>query len=127
MQPPAGQTCGKYLEAYATAAGGSIYNPSATSDCQYCALSNADQYLASVSISYTTRWRDYGIVFSYIVFNIFMAVLLYYLMRVRKGSGKGIGEKLKPILGLFKKDPKKENKGSEKKKAPQDPAGTILP
>jgi hypothetical protein len=51
-----------------------------------------------------------------------MAVFLYYIIRVRKGSGKSIAEKLSPILGLFKKDPKKENKGSEKKKAPQDKA-----
>jgi hypothetical protein len=106
---------------------GSIYNPNATSDCQYCTLTNADQYLASSSISYSTRWRNYGIGFSYIAFNIAMAVLMYYFFRVRKGSGKGLAEKLKPILGLFKKDPKKETKGVEKKKAPQDPAEPILP
>jgi ATP-binding cassette subfamily G (WHITE) protein 2 (PDR) len=127
MQPPAGQTCGQYLQAFANATGGSIYNPGATADCQYCTETNADQYLSGVSITYSTRWRNYGIGFSYIIFNIFMAVLLYYLIRVRKSSGKGIGERLAPILGLFKKDPKKENKGSEKKKAPQDPAGKILP
>jgi ATP-binding cassette subfamily G (WHITE) protein 2 (PDR) len=114
MQPPAGMTCGAYLGPYASAAGGSIYNPSATSDCHYCSISNADQYLNSVAISYSTRWRNYGIVFSYIVFNIFMAVLLYYLVRVRKGSGKSIGEKLAPLLSLFKRDPKKEKKGVEK-------------
>jgi ATP-binding cassette subfamily G (WHITE) protein 2 (PDR) len=45
----------------------------------------------------------------YIVFNIFIAVLLYYLIRVRKGFGKGIEEKLAPVLGLFKKDSEKEN------------------
>lgn len=53
--------------------------------------------------------------------------MLYYLIRVRKGSGKGVGEKLAPILKLFKKDASKENKGAEKKKAPQDPAEPILP
>lgn len=60
------------------------------------------------------------------MFNIVVAVLLYYLIRVRKSSGKGIGEKLSPLLGLFKKDPKKENKGSEKK-ALQDPTEKIVP
>jgi hypothetical protein len=65
--------------------------------------------LQSVAISYSTRWRDYGIGFVYIVFNIFIAVLLYYLIRVRKGFGKGIEEKLAPVLGLFKKDSEKEN------------------
>ena len=127
MQPPSGQTCGQYLGPYAQVAQGRIYNPDATADCQYCTIGNADQFLSSVSISYSTRWRDYGIGFSYIFFNIFAAVLLYYLIRVRKGSGKGLGEKLAPILKLFKKDASKENKGSEEKKAPQDPAEPILP
>lgn len=100
-------------------AGGAVYNPNSMSDCQFCALTSTDEYLGQVAISYSTRWRDYGIVFAYIVFNIFMAVVLYYLIRVRKGSGRSMGERLKPILGLFKKDPEKENVGSEKKKAPQ--------
>lgn len=111
--------CGDYLSAYVNASGGAVYNPAATSDCEFCTATIADQFLSSVAISYTTRWRDYGIGFAFIVFNIAAAVLLYYFVRVRKGSGKGMGEKLKPILGLFKKDPKKENTGSEKKKAPQ--------
>jgi ATP-binding cassette subfamily G (WHITE) protein 2 (PDR) len=127
MQPTAGKSCGEYLGAFQRVAMGSIYNPNDTSDCQYCPLANSDQYLASVSISYTTRWRNYGIGFSYIVFNIFMAAVLYYLFRVRKGSGKGMGERLQPLLGLFKKDPSKENTGSEKKKAPMDPAEPVLP
>lgn len=102
MQPPNGDTCGTYLESYARAAGGSIYNPEALSDCQYCSSSNADQFLSSVSISYSTRWRDYGIVFSYIAFNIFMAVLLYYLIRVRKGSGRGLKERLEGLGKVFR-------------------------
>jgi ABC-type multidrug transport system permease subunit len=127
VQPPAGDTCGSYLQSYAEMAGGSIYNPNDTSDCRYCSASNADQFLSSVAISYDTRWRDYGIGFAYIVFNIFMAVLLYYFFRVRKSSGRGLKEKLAPVLGLFKKDPEKENKGEERKKAPQDQGGKILP
>lgn len=54
MQPPAGETCGNYLRSYASQAGGSIYNPKATADCQYCSSSNADLFLSSVSISYNT-------------------------------------------------------------------------
>ena len=107
--------------------GGSIYNPAATSDCEFCTASVADQFLAGVSISYSTRWRDYGIGFAFIFFNIFAAVVFYYMFRVRKSSGKGIGEKLAPVLKLFKKDAKKENKGSEKKKTPQSQGQKILP
>jgi ATP-binding cassette subfamily G (WHITE) protein 2 (PDR) len=128
MQPPAGSTCGTYLQAYAQAAGGAIYNPGATADCQYCPLVNTDQSLAATNVYYSERWRNYGIGFAYIIFNIFAAVLFYYLIRVRKGSGKGLGEKLAPVLKLFKKDPEAENKGTEKKKeAPQAKGGSISP
>ncbi len=108
MQPPTGQTCGQYLNDYALRSGGSIYNPNATADCQYCAVSTADQFLASVAIMPSQRWRNYGIGFSYIVFNIFMAVVLYYVFRVRKSSGSSGG-------GLFKMF-KKKGKEPERKK-----------
>merc|ERR1711939_816862 len=87
MQPPSSLTCGEYLSPYAS------------SDCEFCTARVADQFLSSVAISYTTRWRDYGIGFAFIFFNIAAAVLLYYFFRVRKSSGKGVGEKLKPVLG----------------------------
>ena len=50
FNPPSGLTCGAYLNPYATAAGGQLYNPAATANCQYCQLTNADQYLASSNI-----------------------------------------------------------------------------
>lgn len=46
FNPPAGQTCGEYLAQYLANAPGQLANPSATQACQYCPLSNADQYLA---------------------------------------------------------------------------------
>ena len=127
MQPPANLNCGTYLGPYAQAAGGQVYNPLATADCQYCAQTSSDQSLNASNIYYGTRWRNYGIVFAYIFFNIFMAVFLYYMIRVRKGSGKGLKEKLAPVLALFKKDAKKENTGTEKMKAPQATGESILP
>jgi ATP-binding cassette subfamily G (WHITE) protein 2 (PDR) len=84
FQPPAGSTCGDYMSAYlATSPGGTLYNPAATSDCQYCALSTAEQFLASDQIFYSQRWRNYGIGWAYIVFNIFGATVLYYGFRVK--------------------------------------------
>lgn len=83
FQPPAGSTCGEYLAPYLTAAPGRLYNPAATADCTYCALSSADQFLAGSEIFYGQRWRNYGIGWAYIVFNIAGATLLYYGFRVR--------------------------------------------
>jgi ATP-binding cassette subfamily G (WHITE) protein 2 (PDR) len=82
FDPPAGQTCGAYLADYAAVAGGTIQNPDATAGCNYCSLSNADQFLAGSSIYYGQRWRNFGILFAFIGFNAFIAVLTYYLFRV---------------------------------------------
>ena len=111
MQPPSNQTCGTYLASYASERGGQIYNPNATADCQYCTISNADQFLAGVGISYGTRWRDYGLGFAYIAFNIFAAVTLYYLIRVRKGSGRSMAQRLAPLRVLFSKKGATKNGG----------------
>lgn len=108
MQPPQGLNCSAYLTPFADVAKGVIYNPDALSDCQYCPIANGDQFLAGSSIHYSTRWRDYGIGFVYIGFNIFMAVFLYYLIRVRKSSGKSGSEKFGWLLKPFKKDPSAE-------------------
>lgn len=45
VQPPSGQTCGQYLDAYVKLAESTLYNPDATSDCTLCALSTTDQFL----------------------------------------------------------------------------------
>ena len=91
FDPPSGQTCGAYLADFlATEPGGTLINPTATTQCEYCPLSNSDQFLASVAMSWDTRWRNYGIGFSYIVFNIVMAVVFYYVFRVKKWSAASV-------------------------------------
>lgn len=85
FDPPSGQTCGAYLEDFLTGLGpaaGKLQNPGATSNCEYCPLQNADQFLAGSSIYYDDRWRNFGILFAFILFNVFIAVLTYYLFRV---------------------------------------------
>ncbi|KAL2429794.1 ABC multidrug transporter MDR1 [Exophiala dermatitidis] len=87
FDPPSGQTCQQYLAEYLKAgAPGRLYNPSATSACEYCPLSSADQFLAGSNIYYNERWRNFGIGFAYIAFNIFACIMLYYLFRVRRFS-----------------------------------------
>ncbi|KAF2847006.1 ABC multidrug transporter-like protein [Plenodomus tracheiphilus IPT5] len=106
---PNGQTCGTYLADYTNLTGGVIQNPGDSADCRYCAYSNADQFLAGSSIYYGERWRNFGIIFAFICFNVFIALLSYYLFRVanlsnltaifhktKKGAkAKGTAEKAK--------------------------------
>jgi ABC-type multidrug transport system permease subunit len=101
MQPPPGMSCGAYLQKYASAAHGQIINASAMSNCEYCPLDVADQQLSRNGIEWSQRWRNFGIVWAYIIFNIFGAVMLYYLFRVRKSSGRTarLVEKVKGMVG----------------------------
>ena len=87
FDPPPGQTCRQYLSRYfAAGAPGQLYNPSATRQCQYCPLTSASQFLARSDIYPSERWRNFGIGWSYVVFNIAATVGLYYVFRVRRLS-----------------------------------------
>lgn len=88
---PSGSSCGEYLEPYISAAGGYLVSDNAT-QCQFCAIDNTNTFLSLVSISFSNRWRDFGILFAYMIFNVFAAVVIYWLARVPKGkkyAGKG--------------------------------------
>lgn len=106
FQPPPGQTCGEYLARFLRRAPGTLRNPNARSDCAYCKLRIADQFLARSGISWDYRWRNFGLLWAYIGFNIFGAVVLYYLFRVRSAKAKPSGGKLVGVVkGLFRRQP----------------------
>lgn len=98
FNPAAGQTCGAYLGPYLTQAPGQLLNPAATSQCQYCTLSSADQFLAMSEISWSQRWRNFGIVWAYIAFNMAMAMALYYAFKVKQWSW---ANRKKPLRKVF--------------------------
>ncbi|KAJ5178709.1 hypothetical protein N7492_001919 [Penicillium capsulatum] len=89
FDPPLGQTCYQYMAKYLDVASGAVYNPNATASCEYCSITSADEYLAAREIHWDDRWRNYGIFWCYFVFNIFGAVSLYYLFRVKSWRRKG--------------------------------------
>lgn len=85
FDPPAGQDCGTYLARTIAATGeGYVLDPSATSNCGFCQLSSTNAFLSGVNISYDRRWFNFGILWVFIVFNIFAAVAIYWLARVPK-------------------------------------------
>ncbi|OBT90673.1 hypothetical protein VE02_00571 [Pseudogymnoascus sp. 03VT05] len=82
---PAAQSCEEYMRDYISAAGGFLRDPQATSECDYCQLNSTNQFLERINVDWATRWRDFGILWVYIVFNVAAAVFLYWLCRVPKG------------------------------------------
>jgi ATP-binding cassette subfamily G (WHITE) protein 2 (SNQ2) len=83
FQPPTALTCQQYAGPFVANTAGYLNNPNATSDCQYCQLSVGDDYLATLGIKYSYRWRNIGFICAYILFNVYAMGLLYYLFRVK--------------------------------------------
>ncbi|EGX97037.1 ABC multidrug transporter, putative [Cordyceps militaris CM01] len=116
-----GETCGAYLAPLAGQLAGTLQNPEATSDCRYCSYRVADQFLAGSRIYWGERWRNFGIMWVYIVFNIAMAILFYYMFRVRKG-GFGLGN-----LFARKKAAKPEKEAAVTEKAANNSSDASTP
>ncbi|XEU95216.1 hypothetical protein FSHL1_000500 [Fusarium sambucinum] len=82
---PNGTTCGDYMKTYLSEVGGYIVSGSA-SECQYCTISGTNRFLESKSMSYDNRWRDFGLLWVYCVFNIAAAFGIYWAVRVPKNK-----------------------------------------
>lgn len=94
VDPPNGQTCAEYLGDYINGymyqgetympMGGYLEDRNATSQCQFCPMESTNMYLGSVKSLYEERYRNFGIMWVYVVFNIFGALFLYWLVRMPK-------------------------------------------
>ena len=102
-----GLSCYDYMKPYSidAGAGGYLTNPNATLNCNFCPMSSTNDFLKGVSANYDQRWRNFGIVWGYCVFNVFAALFVYWAVRMPK----------KKLNGKEKKEKKtKEQKVSEK-------------
>ncbi|KAH8423632.1 uncharacterized protein LDX57_001391 [Aspergillus melleus] len=86
MLPPANLTCGEYMSDFISTAGGYLLDEGAKGQCEYCRLSVTDDYLATFNIYYADRWRNFGLLWVYVVVNIVGALAVYWLFRVPKSS-----------------------------------------
>ncbi|KAL2863758.1 pleiotropic drug resistance family ABC transporter [Aspergillus lucknowensis] len=86
LAPPENTTCYNYMEPFMDLMGGYLQNPNATSDCTFCQISSTDTYLAAVQSNFSDAWRNFGLMWVYILFNIVGAVFIYWIARVPKGS-----------------------------------------
>lgn len=71
VDPPAGMTCSQYLAAFAETAGGYLTNANDSQACGYCPYRTKDIFFTeNFSISYSHRWRDFGILIAYVFINV---------------------------------------------------------
>ncbi|KAI8247772.1 ZEB2-regulated ABC transporter 1 [Colletotrichum sp. SAR 10_77] len=87
---PSAQTCGEYMAGYIASAGGYLENPDAgnATECSYCAMDNTNAFLKGINVDFANRWRNFGLMWAYCIFNIAAAALLYWLLRMPKKSTK---------------------------------------
>ncbi|KAJ4408698.1 Multidrug resistance protein [Didymella pomorum] len=83
---PANGTCLEYMKQYMSMAGGYLRDEQATDQCSYCQIDNTDQFLRRINANWDTRWRDFGLLWVYVAFNVAGATFLYWLCRVPKGK-----------------------------------------
>jgi ATP-binding cassette subfamily G (WHITE) protein 2 (PDR) len=92
FSPPAGETCETYLtQYYQSPIGVGSLEPGteqSTTNCRLCSYTSTDVFLSQINSSYSERWRNFGILWAFIIFNMFAAVGLYWLARVPKKQGK---------------------------------------
>lgn len=86
FEPPSGQTCGEYMRDYISQMGGYLSDPSATDACAFCRMDSTNQFLATIDVKYSERWRNWGIFISFIAINMVLTVIFYWLARVPKGN-----------------------------------------
>ncbi|KAL2815261.1 ABC multidrug transporter [Aspergillus cavernicola] len=88
---PSGMTCGDYMQEYRAANGGYLLNPDAQGreDCNFCRLEHTNQYLGGLNIEFSNRWRDFGLLWVYIIANTVGAIVFYKLFRVPRSKSKG--------------------------------------
>lgn len=90
LNPPSNMTCKEFLGTQIAAAGGYLKagTENSMTDCSYCPIGRTNDYLAGIGINFADRWRNFGLLFVYIAFNIAGALFLYWLTRVPKGTKK---------------------------------------
>ncbi|KAG7660524.1 uncharacterized protein J8A68_005943 [[Candida] subhashii] len=83
--PPEGQSCQGFMDPFISTAGGYVTTSDA-GDCLFCSMSDTNVFLASAHAYFSQRWRNWAIFTCYIVVNLILAIFLYWLARVPKGT-----------------------------------------
>lgn len=47
----------------------------------YCRYKDSDEYLAGLNMNYSDHWRNAGLLAVYVVFNMALAFLFFYLSK----------------------------------------------
>ena len=70
FNPPPGSTCLEYAGAFVLQAGrGYLTNPDATANCGYCPYKDGEEFMATLNVVPSDKWRNFGIFLAFVVSN----------------------------------------------------------
>ncbi|KAI1655780.1 ABC-2 type transporter-domain-containing protein [Daldinia decipiens] len=95
FRPPPDMSCESYTENYSAHASGILQSVSNDGLCEYCQYKNGDEFGTQFSVYYSNIWRDFGIVWAYILFNYAVVYFATYLRFRGKNPFSGILAKRK--------------------------------
>ncbi|GME24594.1 ABC transporter-like protein [Neofusicoccum parvum] len=96
---PPGQTCESYAGPFAQASG--YVQTNADGSCGYCQYATGDQFAASFNAFNRLVWRDFGIMWAYIVFNF---AVVYACSWLYLSGGRRIAQTLSPTARRQQKE-----------------------
>lgn len=84
---PEGKSCSEYMAEYVDMAGGQLLNSAGNaSTCSFCPMTDTNAFLSSINVSWDNRWRNFGLLWAYIIFNVSAATFIFWLVRVPKNK-----------------------------------------
>ncbi|ORZ21516.1 ABC-2 type transporter-domain-containing protein [Absidia repens] len=87
-RPPPGQTCQQYSEEFFSTGGGTGYltgdSLNSTDLCSYCLYSKGEDYYTRIGWDFQNRWRDWGILLAFWIFNVMAFVFFVWLFRKQR-------------------------------------------
>ena len=124
FNPPPNMTCGQYAQPYVDSIGrGYITNPGATSDCGYCQYASGVEYMQSLNVKPSDKWKYLPIFLAFVISNWALVYFFVYTVRVRGwsfgfgylfgGLGKMIGGLKMGVGKLFARKKEKEAGGEK--------------
>jgi len=85
---PSGMSCNEYMAPYLAKKNGYLSDTGVGEQCRYCPSAIADDFLTRIDASYGERWRNFGLIWVFVAFNVAACFVLYYAARVPKKGGK---------------------------------------
>ncbi|CAO1600483.1 ATP-binding cassette transporter snq2 [Xanthoria calcicola] len=91
FDPPPGQTCSQYARDFVTqAARGYLLDPDATTACGYCPYRTGVEYMATLNVVPSDKWKYLAIFLAFCISN--WALVYFFIWTVRvKGWSFGLG------------------------------------